>query len=414
MATATLTSRTAGAARISTVALTLVLLGLQLRPTVTSIGALLDHIQTTTGMTAAVASVLVAAPMWCLSGGSWIAWHARLRYGTHRAVTIALVVLTAALGTRPLAGQALLLAGTVTACTAIAVLTMLLPPIVQARPAAQRTLMFGCYSVALGTGSALGAVSPMLATATGWQVAAAAWALPAAAALAAWQLLGPNTDTPTGSPPARPRLNLLRLAPASTAWALTVHLGTTVAYSFTIIGWLPACLAAAHVPHDQIPWMYGLAMGIGIPLAVLIPRWAARQHDQAALVVLFGGISFVGTFGLALDPHTAAWTWSACIGAGMPAIVLALQLLQLRAGDTDDTAALSTMVNGVGYAIAGLLSLGIGLLHAATGRWHIALLALLAVLAVQIGTGIAAGHPATVRLNSHTETERGDSRELRR
>jgi MFS transporter, CP family, cyanate transporter len=374
-------------------AVTFVVLGLNLRPTLTSVGALLDDIQAATGMTDAVASVLVAVPMWCLAAGSWVAWYAHNRIGTSRTIITALLVLAATLATRPYGGQVLLLASTVLACLGIAVLTVLLPAIVQATPPHRRTLLFGCYAVALGTGSSLGALSPALEAAAGsWQVAAAGWAVLAVAALVAWRRWTP--------PSPRPRAhagNPLRLTPTSTAWALTAHLGLTMAYSITVLGWLPRCLTAAGVPGDQATWMFWVAMTVGVPLAVLLPRWATRHEDQAALVVLAGGVSFVSVLGLVLDPQGGVWAWSVGIGVGMPAITIALQLIQLRGGDPHDTAALSSLVNGVGYAIAGAVSLGVGLLHAAT-NWHIALLALLAVIAGQIGTGMAAAHPATVRL----------------
>jgi MFS transporter, CP family, cyanate transporter len=406
MSRATLTSPTTVAVPASAaLGVTLMLVGFQLRPTVTSIGALLTDIRHETGMTAATASLLVALPVWCFSAGAWIARHAGHRLGIDRSVSGALVLLAAALATRPFGGQLLLFTNTVLACVAIAVLMVLLPAVVQAAPVEHRTRLFTCYAAALGTGSALGSLSPLIAGVSSWQTATAGWALLAAAALAAWQMWSPAKHV---SPPAsRTRLAGIRdLAPARTAWALTVHFGLTLTFSFTIIGWLPSCLHAAHVDPRTATWLYWVAMTLGVPLAVLLPFWIRRHDDQSAYVVLLAGCGVIGTLGLLVDPLGTAWAIAACVGCAMPAFTVALQLLQLRSGGPDDTAALSATVNSVGYAIAGTLTLAIGLLHAATGSWHAALLALLVVLAGQIATGITAGHPATVVITPHVVAPR--------
>jgi MFS transporter, CP family, cyanate transporter len=405
MSRATLTSPTAVAVPASgALGVTLMLVGLQLRPTVTSVGALLADIRHETGMSAETASVLIALPVWCFSSGAWIARHARHRLGTDRSVSGALGLLAAALAARPFGGQLLLLSNTVLASVAIAVLMVLLPAVVQAAPVEHRTGLFTCYAAALGTGSALGALSPLIADMSSWQTATAGWALLAAAALAAWQMWSPakHVSAPVSSLASRSRLAGIRdLAPARTAWALTVHFGLTLTFSFTIIGWLPSCLRAAHVDPHTVTWLYWVAMTLGVPLAVLLPFWIKRHDDQSAYVVLLAGCGVIGTLGLLVDPLGTAWAIAACVGCAMPAFTVALQLLQLRTGGPDDTAALSAMVNGIGYAIAGTLTLAIGLLHAATGSWHTALLALLVVLAGQIASGITAAHPATVVITPH-------------
>lgn len=383
------------------------LLGLNLRPALTSIGSLLADIRGATGMPGWLASVLVAAPMLCFAAGAPLAWHARRRWGISRSIAVALVVLAVALAVRPFAGQ-LLVVGTVLVCLAIAALTVLLPAIVQAAPLAQRKRLFRAYSVALGTGSGLGALSPALAAVTSWQTAAAAWALLAAAALLAWRLWTPATgdDAEPASMPAvaRPRIvtSLRGLTPRRTAWSLTIHFGLTVSFSFTIIGWLPSLLADLGVPSGQVSLLYWIAMAVGIPIAIRIPSWATRHEDQSALPVLLGTTSLVGTLGLALSPTTGTWIWVLCIGAGMPAIVLALQILQLRAGNLDDTTALSALVNGGGYTLAFVLTLATGLLRDATDDWTTSLLALLVMLVGQIATGMTAGHPATVVILNRT------------
>lgn len=62
-------------------------LALNLRPTVTSLGAALEDITATPGMTATVGAVLVALPLWAIGAGGWATPWLRAHWGIHRTVT---------------------------------------------------------------------------------------------------------------------------------------------------------------------------------------------------------------------------------------------------------------------------------------------------------------------------------------
>ena len=159
--------------RISGVVIAVPLLALNLRPAVTSMGSVLANIRSDTGMSAALASAVVAAPVWCFAAGGGLAWAMRVRFGTTRTVAIALTALMIALAGRVAAGPYVLLAGTVAACLAIAVLGTLLPAIVHAAPARGWAMLTGCYVAALGSGSAVGAlVTPEITDHTSWKIGA--------------------------------------------------------------------------------------------------------------------------------------------------------------------------------------------------------------------------------------------------
>jgi len=77
------------------------------------------------------------------------------------------------------------------------------------------------------------------------------------------------------------------------------------------------------------------------------------------------------------------------IGQGA-AISLALGYIVARSPDHAHTGQLSTMAQGTGYLIACLGPLGLGLLHSATGSWTVPVLALTAVLAIELIAGLLA------------------------
>jgi MFS transporter, CP family, cyanate transporter len=370
----------------------LALLGLTLRPALTSVGALLDRIRAATGLSPVLAAVVVATPLVCFAVGGWLAWLLRRHVGTVRAVTGALGVVVASLVYRVLGGPYVLWLGTIAVCLGIAVLATLLPAVVKAAPAGRR--LTTAWTTALGAGSAAGAMlTPPVAAATSWSVGLAVWALPAGAALVAWLLAARRLGA--DAPPPRPVVP--RLRPRLPVAALTIHFGLLAGASFTCMGWLsPILVDRAGVSGVDAAWMYGTSMTVGVLVAPLVPAWAARLPDQSAMVAAFAGWSLLGTVGLLVWPAAAPWLWSALLGMGMPAVVLALALISLRTNDPASAAALSSVVNAAGYGLACLVALAVGLLHAATGTWTSPLAALLVVLAGQAGSGFVAGKPAVV------------------
>jgi CP family cyanate transporter-like MFS transporter len=375
-----------------TVLVAVPLLALNLRPAVTSLGSVLPDIQSHTGMSTALASAVVAAPVWCFAAGGVLAWALRVRLGTSRAMTCALAVLALSLALRVAPGQYVLLGGTITACLAISVLGTLLPVIVHTAPSREWATLTGWYVAALGSGSAVGAlITPQITGHTSWQVGASSWALLAGAGWLVWRVAARRiTDRPLAV--ARSS-HPLALTPAGTAWSLTIHFGLTSGVTFSLMGWLPSILLTrSHVPAANVGWLFTIAMALGVPVALQVPRWARAAKRQSGLAVALAAPTVVGVAGLLFAPTFAPVLWSVGLGLGMPAVGLGLTVISLRACPATDTAAaLSSMVQGFGYALAGVTALGTGLLHSATHSWEWPLAVLLIILCGQIGTGMYAG-----------------------
>lgn len=373
------------------------LLALNLRPAVTSMGSVLPDIQSHTGMSAALASAVVAAPVWCFAAGGVLAWALRVRVGTSRAVTCALAVLAVSLAARVVTGPYVLLAGTITACLAIAVLGTLLPVIVHTAPPREWATLTGWYVAALGSGSAVGAlVTPQITGHSSWQVGASSWALLAGAGWLVWRVAARRmADRPIEV--AR-KTSPLALTPAATAWSLTIHFGLTSGVTFSLMGWLPSILLTrSHVPAANVGWLFTIAMALGVPVALQVPRWARRAKRQSGLAVALAAPTVAGVAGLLFAPTFTPVVWAVALGLGMPAVGLGLTVISLRACPATDTAAaLSSMVQGFGYALAGITALGTGLLHTVTHSWEWPLAALLMVLCGQIGTGLHAGRAVII------------------
>ena len=363
---------------------TVAVLALNLRPAVTSMGALLARIETAAGLSPALAATLVALPTWCFAIGGATAWRLRARLGIRTVITGALAVLTVSLAARTLPGDIAILAGTAAACLAIAILGALLPVIVRAAAPGSAA----CYTAGLGAGSAIGAL--LTPTGLAWQVGLGCWAILAVLALVIWVTGSRGLTAPAGPAPAV-RVGPRQLFPRSTVVTLTVHFGLLSTVTFVLMGRLPTILHAAGLAPDDAAQHFAAVMMLGVPVSLAVP-YLTRRVPQTPLAVLFAGAGITGVTGLLIRPASVTWLWTGLLGLGLGALALALVDLGRRTGgDPDTTAALSSVVQGLGYTLAGVLALGIGLLDTATGTWTWPLFAVVVALVGQALTGTTTG-----------------------
>lgn len=407
--------------------LAVTLLALQPRPLVTSIGAVHGWIVSDTGMSAWLAGAVVAAPVWCFAAGGLLSSTLRGRCGTTRSVAGALVVLTAALSVRVVGGGWVLLAGTILACLAAALIAGLTPVVIKAIPDPRRRSRLNAgWGAAMGCGSAAGAlVTPQLAEWSSWRWAAASWALLAIAALVVWlsatrgihdHLTGPADPAHGQRAQVAERATGRSSVSSVTAWTLTVHFGMVCGFSFLMMGQLVVILSdIAAVPASRAQHLNALAMTIGVPVALfavptLIQRSTRHRAGQSWLVLVLSAPSMAATIGLLVWPTLAPWAWAVAIGVGTPSVVLAMAMIGIRttSASADTTAGLSALAQGGGYLIAGITITVVLAVHAGTGSWQAPLIMQAAVLAVQMITGWRAGRPTgTTSPNAEASTQRG-------
>ncbi|MEJ3659145.1 MFS transporter [Actinomycetes bacterium KLBMP 9759] len=379
-------------------AATVVLLSVNLRPAITSVGSVGMQIQAAPGMSPTAYAVLVSAPLWCFAVGGSLAWGLRARWGTNPVVGGALAALALALAVRVAGGPLLLLGGSVLACVAISVLGALLPVIVQAGTPQERGTRMVCLTTALGVGSSAGAlVTPVVAAQSSWQAGAACWALLAAAGWVVWRMSA-DVVNPHDVPRAGTTVGPRALRPRGTVVALTLHFGALSGVTFTLMGWLTGILQErAGLPAGIANLHFAVVMVLGIPVSLAVPILAKRAREQVGHMTAFAVVTALGVVGMLLLPSELPWLWTALQGIGMGSVALALTVITIRCGgDRDIGAGLSSVVQGVGYAIAAAVALGVGLVHSATRSWQWALVALLAVVTAQLVSGFAAGRATTV------------------
>jgi MFS family permease len=82
------------------------------------------------------------------------------------------------------------------------------------------------------------------------------------------------------------------------------------------------------------------------------------------------GMTLAGLFGCLYAPMDGLWGWAIVLGLGQGGTFsLALTLIVLRSRDAHVAANLSGMAQGIGYTVASMGPLAVGLVHEVTGGW---------------------------------------------
>ena len=379
----------------------IVLSALNLRPAITSLGALLEEVRDGLGMSGSIAGLLTSVPPLCFALFGVMAPRLARRFGPGAVVCAGMVAITAGLAIRPYVGStAGFLAASALALMGIAVSNVLMPVIVKRWFPDRVGSMTGLYSMALalGTSAAAAVTVPMTGALGGsWQSGLAVWAGLAALAVVPWIFLvrerGPAAAE---SAPAREEPPALRITRSRTAWALAVFFGLQATAAYITMGWMAQIFRDAGVPASTAGLLLAVTMVMGVPLAFVIPRLAARLPHQGPIVVALGVSGLAGYAGLYLAPAGGAWAWAVLLGVANCSFPLALTMVGMRARSGAGVAQLSAFAQSTGYLISIPGPLLVGVLYQHSGGWGLPIALMAALMVPQIAVGVLAGRNRTV------------------
>jgi MFS transporter, CP family, cyanate transporter len=392
----------------------IVLTALNLRPAITSLGALLEEVRDGLGMSGSVAGLLTSVPPLCFAVFGSLAPRLARRFGPAAVVCAGMVAIATGLVVRPYTGTtAGFVAASALALMGIAVSNVLMPVIVKSWFPDRVGSMTGLYSMALALGtSTAAAVTVPLTEALGgtWQTGLTAWATLAAVAVLPWlpfvrtgaRGTGGAGRAAGGSGSARQEVPgesgavpddgaAPRVTRSRTAWALAVFFGLQATAAYITMGWMPQIFRDAGVPADTAGVLLAVTMVMGVPLAFVIPRLATRLPHQGPIAVALGLCGLLSYAGLYLAPAGGAWVWALLLGVSNCSFPLALTLVGMRARTGEGVAKLSAFAQSTGYLISIPGPLLVGVLYQHSGGWGLPLALMAALMVPQIAVGALAG-----------------------
>lgn len=385
----------------------LLLIAGNLRASLTSVGPILDRLQSELGLSSLAASMLISLPLLAFAGVSPIVPSVATRVGLERLLGGSLAMLAAGIALRSIGG-AWLWAGTIVLGIAIASLNVSLPALVKRDYPGRIGQVTGAYSVVQSVFAAIAAgISVPLADASGlgWRASLGLWAGFALLALAA---LLPRMLR-AGSPSDRAPSEVIALPGGGTsrdrfspwssalAWQLTAFMGVQSVAYYILILWLPSIEVASGISPAAAGLHLLILNAVAIIGSTVCSALIPRFRDQRVLGAISGLFFVVAAIGLAVAPQWGA-VWAGCGGlSGGISIVLALSFFGLRTHHHRHAAAVSGMAQAVGYLAAAAGPPAIGLLHDATGSWAPALWTIGGIGVLLMGLGVLAGRDRYVR-----------------
>ncbi len=370
---------------------------INLRTPITSISSALTEVTDAYRLSETAASVLVTLPVVVFAVAAPVGPWLGNRLGVDRAIVLLQAVLALSMLLRPLNAWLLML-GTTTSAVAISAISILASAVFRRGDQRQAANLTSVFTGVLSAGASIGALFslPLIELAGGSvPLALAGWALPAAAAAVALGVLlrDEHPPDPVLVDP-RPTLSYLRL-PA--AWALAAYFGLQSLVFYGATAWLPTLLRDRGVDPQGAAVTYVVVSMIGLLGSLSAPRLAVDPRRRPSVVTAFAALGVAGMLGLAFAPLAQRFVWATALGLSLgAAFALSLSFVVFRARSTAEAASLSAVTQGVGYAIAALGPLLMGLVHTATGSWVAPALGLVAASALAGVFGVRAGRDAPV------------------
>lgn len=390
------------------------LVALNLRAAVTSLGALLDEVSAGLHITPALAGVITMLPALSFAVVGFATPRLARRLGAVPLLIAAMAVLAAGQAIRALTGSvAVFLLTSLLALGGIAIANVLMPVLVKQYFPERIGTYTGVYTMVLTSGTAIAAAAsvPVAQAAGSWRAGIGVWALLATVAIVPLLLMLRRSGSTGRGGKQQPRgaqRSGIRVWRTRLGWSLAIFFGAQSFGAYAVMGWLAHLYRDAGFSAETSGLLLSAVMAVSIPVALLMPNLAARRPDQRWLVLTLAGILVISYVGLAFSPHSGALAWSALLAIGQGSFPLALVMIGMRARTHAGTVALSAFTQSAGYAIAALGPLVVGVLYQVTGGWYAPLAVLVGMVVVQAAAGILAATPRSLEDEASPPGASGD------
>ncbi|MBB6733090.1 CynX/NimT family MFS transporter [Cohnella zeiphila] len=379
----------------------ILLLAANLRAPITSLGPLIGDVRADMSLSNGAAGFLTTLALLFFGLLSPIAPRLARKFGMETTLLASLLLITAGILLRTFSHVSALFAGTALIGMGIALGNVLVPALIKRDFAARLGPMTGLYSVSMNLWAAVasGLSIPLAESAGwGWRGSLGCWALLSAMATIVWlpQLRARGTAFPAG----RHKTAASGIWRSKLAWQISLFMGLQSLLFYINVSWLPEILQSRGISGSTSGWLLSLMQFVSLPATFLIPILASRYRRQDVFAGAIALLLFIGYGGLWLagDRVWLASVWVVLLGiAAGAAFSLSVLFFSLRTNQAQESAELSGMAQSVGYLLASVGPIALGLLHDSVGNWTVPLAVLVALSVCLFGFGLASGRDRKVR-----------------
>jgi len=371
----------------------IVVIGINLRPLLTSISPLMTTIRTATGLSFYGASLLTSLPVVAMGVGAFGAGALTRTIGETRGVALGLLAIALACAARWTASSgAALLATALLAGVGVAAIQALLPVVMKQRFHARVPLAMGVFSASMMGGGGLGAsLSPWVSRAAqSWHAGLAVWALPACVALLCWWALNRRPSSNSAADhAASTNADTVSLWRTRRAWTLGLYFGIVNGGYTSLVAWLPAFYQQRGM---SVAASGSLLAGMTVfqaAAALLLPLAAASFRDRRPWLTLGLTAQLAGLLGLIVWPDTAPLLWVGLAGAGLGGTFsVTLVTAMDHSADHRMAGKLVAFTQGVGFIVAAIAPVVAGAVRGWSGSFGVAWIMLAGCVVAMIAVGL--------------------------
>ncbi len=375
----------------------IILVAVNLRAGITSVGPLIGIIREDTGISNGLAGMLTTLPLIAFAILSPFAPGFARRFGMETTLLLSMIVLTFGIWIRSISSPWTLMLGTALLGMAIAVGNVLLPSLVKRDFPRNIGLMTGTYSMSMNmvAATASGVSIPLaLQPQLGWQGSLVVWSTLSILAIIVWIIQRRGAEPVSTISSSSRGKNIMK---SKLAWSITLFMGLQSLTFYVNVAWLPEILHSQGMDYAAAGWMLSILQFVSLPFSFIIPVLAGRRPNQRLLVLISAICMFSGYAGLLAGIQSMNLLWVILIGiSGGTNFSLALMFFTLRTRTAEEAAALSGMAQSLGYLLAATGPILIGFLHDLTRGWDVPLMILAGVVVVLFIFGFGAAKPGYI------------------
>ena len=346
---------------------------LNLRPSVTSIGPLVNTIQEQLQVSSTMMSLLTSIPVFCMGLFAPFAVPMQKKFGYRTSVNILMVLIGVATAARFYFDSfaALIITSFLTGF-AIAIISPIINAYIKETFKEKMAPVIGIYSFAIGGGASLsaGLTGPFYESTNNWSYALAIWGALVIFALITWTLALEKkvTVVETAEDTLEEGRNPWK---SGLAWIIMLYFGLQTALFFSLTAWLPSMgqeRGMTIITAGNVLTTMSIVQLVGnLTISSLVGKYPNLVAWLFSLIA-FGGI---GAGILFIDANWAIWVGSMMLGAALSGLFpIGLMLPLQEARNNHEANTWSSMVLSGGFMLSAILPLIIGMVYDATNSHY--------------------------------------------
>lgn len=341
-------------ANLCSLGLAFILIGLNLRPILASVGPLLPSIQQDINLSFTLASLLTLLPVLAMGLGCFAGFSIAKRLGFNTMMTGSLVLLIIATAMRFWAmDTGWLICSALLAGVGIALIQTLMPTLIKQNFGERAPLMMGLYVTAIMGGAALAAsLAPFISLHLGWRAGLGHWTWLGILALVLWIIVKPRAAVQS-QVTAEPQP--IRFWRFRRSWLLAIFFALGTSCYVCVLAWLAPYAVELGYSQTQAGLVLGFLTSMEVIAGLVFPWLAGKSADRRAIIALLCLLQLIGFMGLALAPQVSLFLWAGLAGLGIGGIFPLGLIVTMDHQDSPLLAGkLTAFVQGVGYTFAAI------------------------------------------------------------